>query len=166
MKCKKIQNLIATGYLDGELDIHTKASVDAHLSSCEQCRMFYKTLVRVTVEPFKAVVPVEPPKEVWSGIESAIRREKEKRNIFITLKTNLQALFYIPKPAYVFATVMVIVLCAGVFTKIHFEKQELYQAYLDAESEAFAKLFNATADKEPIDNDDIGFGTTIEKYFM
>jgi len=164
MKCKKIQDLIAAGYLDGELDLQTKSAIDTHVSSCKQCRLFHEAAVRLTVEPFKRVTPVKPPEEIWAGIENALSKKKERISIFNAFKNNLQAFFYIPKPAYIFATVMVIMLCVGIFTKTHLDRQELYQAHLDAENEAFARLFNGNADQDT--NNGVNFDTIIERYFM
>lgn len=166
MNCNKIQNLIATDYIDGEIDIKTKTFIDTHLKSCERCKVFYANLTRIAVEPFKVITQSNPPKEIWSGVESAIRQNKEKENILIILKDNLQALFYIPKPAYVFATAMAVVLCVGVLAKIYIGKQELPQAHLYEEGEEFAYIINGAQGSELTSDTDIGFDTAIEKYFM
>ena len=40
MKCKKIQEIILTDYLDGQLDEKQRSSLGRHLAECKSCKEF------------------------------------------------------------------------------------------------------------------------------
>ena len=50
-------------YIDGELDAHLCAEIEAHLAGCENCRILVDTL-RKTIYLYRQQSPVEMPADV------------------------------------------------------------------------------------------------------
>ncbi len=50
-------------------------SAHPHLESCDRCRAFVAELEAIAQAARELFPSVEPPDEVWQGIESAIKRE-------------------------------------------------------------------------------------------
>ena len=61
MNCRKIQKLLMTDYIDGELKEKMRIKILNHLAACEECRQFEKTLQKETVSLFKAAEKKTPP---------------------------------------------------------------------------------------------------------
>ena len=75
MKCNDIQELIKTDYVDGELSDSLAKEVKTHIMACESCAKLEARLLKLQ-QPFKQTELMEPPKKLWSAIESEITREK------------------------------------------------------------------------------------------
>lgn len=63
-------------YVDDALAATERAAVDAHLSTCAECRELVAGL-RSVVAAVSALKPVEPPRAAWSRIERTIRGEHD-----------------------------------------------------------------------------------------
>jgi hypothetical protein len=50
-------------------------SAHPHLESCDRCRAFVAELEAIAQAARELFPSVEPPDEVWQGIESALKRE-------------------------------------------------------------------------------------------
>lgn len=60
-----------SGYLAGDVDVHERVRIDAHLAECAECREVLSGLERV-VTLAREVADVEPPRDLWPGIEAAL----------------------------------------------------------------------------------------------
>ncbi len=58
-------------YLDGDLGPHERASADAHLASCAECRALLEEL-RAVKDRAGALVDPPTPDDLWAGIASRI----------------------------------------------------------------------------------------------
>ena len=76
----------------------------------------------------------------------------------------LKTLLYIPKPAFAIVTVLILLLAIGTVTKVKINDQAARNADISGQAEYFDYLTEITADRSI--NDNGGFGTQIEKYFM
>lgn len=74
MKCKKIQDIIITDYIDNELDGKARAVIHCHLAACKACREFLGSLTAV-VKPFRDAEPSSPPDFLWGKIKAGLERE-------------------------------------------------------------------------------------------
>jgi len=109
MKCEKIQGLLKTDFLDGELDKKLKSYIQNHIDSCDSCKTLWANLYQKTVAPFKNLKEIKPPESVWSRIEKeTLAGAKEPFSLLDWLKDKLPPLFYFPKPAYAFAAMVLI----------------------------------------------------------
>jgi hypothetical protein len=59
------------GYLEGDLAPEEQAAADAHLASCAVCRAVLAEL-RTIVAQAASLAPLNPPRDLWAGIESRI----------------------------------------------------------------------------------------------
>jgi len=73
MKCKKIQDIIATDYTDDELDSTGRAAIDGHLAACKECRVFQESLTAV-IKPLRDAEASFPPDFLWSRIKNGLER--------------------------------------------------------------------------------------------
>jgi putative zinc finger protein len=62
-------------YLDDELDAEDRASIDAHLATCSDCRRLLDELRRV-VTTAQALPPRSPASELWPGVADRISRPR------------------------------------------------------------------------------------------
>ena len=64
-------------YVDEALPAKERETVDAHLSTCAECRELVAGL-RSVLMAVSALKPVEPPRAAWARIEKTIRSENTK----------------------------------------------------------------------------------------
>jgi predicted anti-sigma-YlaC factor YlaD len=74
MNCGDYQQQIGEA-LDGALDPHAQAALDAHLASCEICRGVQADLQRIRLLA-GTLEQIPPPPEVWPRIAAAIETER------------------------------------------------------------------------------------------
>ena len=120
MNCNKVQELLMTDYLDGELKPENEDGVKKHLETCSQCKAFEQTLRQNVVEPFKNLEEIQPPPSVWTKIHATITEEEQKKrqgefNWLDWLKEKLNLIFLFPRPAYTLATICVIAILVTTF---------------------------------------------------
>ncbi|MBM4128995.1 MAG: zf-HC2 domain-containing protein, partial [Nitrospira sp.] len=60
MNCEKIQELILTDYLDGEIDKRQEEFIKQHLATCIGCQEFLSIAQKTVVEPFLNAGKVTP----------------------------------------------------------------------------------------------------------
>lgn len=164
MRCKKVQELILTDYLDGEMDPAGKEELDTHLKECSGCRSFESAVRKNLIEPFNAVEKETPPISIWHNISEAIQKEQEKAadNPVAGLLRRLRSLLVFPKPTFALATVTAVIIMALVVTKLQPPKQSEVDSYLEEQTLFLDSLeadingsFNGTY-----------LGTSIEEYFL
>lgn len=166
MNCKRIQELLITDYSDGEISERLKRMVERHLSICNECRQFEQAVLKTTIEPFKKAQKIKPPNYVWSQIKETIIKEKSRQpeRVLVNLRDFLYRILYIPKPAFVIATAMVVILVAIIVTRMPFDNQKMVNGYLEEQM-----VFLSYLDTDELgyyDEDYIDLGTSIEEYFF
>ena len=70
MSCEEFQAHLPELIGSGE-----DASAHPHLESCDRCRALLDELETIAQAARELFPTVEPPDEVWQGIESALKRE-------------------------------------------------------------------------------------------
>ena len=157
MKCKRIQDLIMSDYIDGELKGHLLKKVQEHLLSCPECKQFEQSLQKEAIAPFKEADQIKPPESVWEEIRGTVLEEElQRKGVFATIKNGLDYCLHIPKPALAFATVAVLIVLTLVFARLPFGGRN---GYLAGDTDVFSYL--------DIDESSyVDFDTTIEEYFM
>lgn len=146
MNCKKARELFLTDFIDMQLKIGPHKHLQEHLDSCHKCRLFYESLLKKAVEPFKNIEQITPPDFIWERIKEQLQTEERKQqaSAFDYLRSFLQLVFNIPKP--VFATMAVTVFVLAVTTTVvlsfhsriglnnYFEEQNAFLNNLDYNS--------------------------------
>jgi anti-sigma factor RsiW len=165
MKCKQIQELILTDYLDGQMNREQRGQLEAHLTGCSHCKEFEAMARRTVIEPFKEAERFEPPDAVWHQIKEQIeQREQGNTNPFVDLIVRIKSFFHIPKPVFAAATIMTALLIAVVLIKSAPEKGEMPNLKFEEQIEYMAYLVEGS-DQFSLDQDE-AYGTSIEEYFL
>jgi len=125
MRCERIQDLILSDYIDGQVDESNRRLVAEHIEGCSACREFEAAVRAKAVEPFKDARKAEVPVYLWEGIRRKIAAEGRTTGVLtgvaMTLRRGLEGLLRIPKPAVAFAFVAVLII-AIVIAQPYFEK--------------------------------------------
>ena len=167
MNCKRIQELLMTDYSDGEISAGLRRIIERHLSICKECKQFEQAVRKTTIEPFKKAQEIKPADYVWDQIKETIIKEKshQPEGMFVNLRGFLHRIFYIPKPAFVLATAVVVILAAIIVTRLSFDNQKMVNGYLGEQMAFFTYLDTNELDYYD-DEDYVGLGTSIEEYFF
>lgn len=161
MNCERIQDLILTDYLDDQMDKSQKKYLEEHLSSCPQCMEFARIAKKAAFEPFVNAEKLSPPGSVWSNIQGSILAEQQGRtNFLVNLLDRFGWGSPIPRPAFAFASVMIMVLLVGTLTeyKIH------QRVSAKEQIEYLSSLTNPSETSSG--NGGQGFDTAVEQYFL
>lgn len=176
MKCTEARALLASDYIDGELDGDARGEVVRHLEACVGCRQYEETVRRAAVEPFRNAPRDTAPASLWPKVRRGIQREREG-GVRAAL-CRLRRSFFVPAAAYAAAfaaaaVIAVMFLARAPFTgpggtrapssdseELHAYIQEQFSilAYQDANgAENFANGNGAGS---------ANFGTVVEEYLM
>jgi anti-sigma factor RsiW len=88
MKCKEIQEIISTDFVDGLLSDKQKGDIESHLSECQECRNYHEKLVFSAILPFRNAQSYKPPYYAWQKIKNRIL-EEDKIEFFPQLFNSL-----------------------------------------------------------------------------
>ncbi len=72
MKCREVQDLIVTDFLDGEASSEKKARVEEHLSGCVSCREYFSIVSKMESGLQSAPVK-DAPEHLWGVIRDKIQ---------------------------------------------------------------------------------------------
>lgn len=162
MQCKKIQELLKTDYLDGEVNQRDQQCIREHLAQCADCRRLKEELLAQRVS-FQKAEYKQPPERIWQNIHDTIvsERLKEEKNFLSGIFERLRKLIFVPRPVFALAgslaAIIFTVIIAG--TIIQGGRQSSNR---DNGLESFADYaLNG-------ENEDLlyGLGTNIEEYFL
>ena len=76
MNCNRVRDIIATDYIDQELDERTLSVIENHLRDCATCRAYKEALVAVAVNPLRGQEIIQPPAGLWIRIQEELARGK------------------------------------------------------------------------------------------
>ena len=167
MKCKEIQELIMTDYLDGELSREHQLMIDDHLGHCPECRKTAQSAKSLSRD-FAPLKDANLDREViWQNIKNALEEDRASSVIYSPGSGSpslLENLFKRFKPSFVFATMAVLLIMFSVFVvqertkmaQLTPEEKIEYLAYLEDEA---ALDGNA---EDILDEDQLA----IEAYFL
>jgi predicted anti-sigma-YlaC factor YlaD len=163
MNCKKARELIMTDYSDGELSRALTKKIERHLLICSECRQLTLELRKRAIEPFKKAEEVKPSDSVWYQIREAIAsgESQQPEGFLAYLRDIWRGAYYLPRPVYATAAVMVIILAVTVFARQPLTKQKLVNQYLKEEMEFLVNLRS-----EPKKNSSDTLATKIEMSFL
>ena len=151
MNCRRIQKLLMTDYIDGELNEKMRISILNHLATCDKCKQFEKTLQKETVSPFKAAEKKTPPDFIWEKIRSRIIADEE--SAFKVIR--------IFKPAFAIPAIAVVILIAILVVRFPLIGRTTLNTYITDQTEFIMDL-----GQNGIDVPDEGLGTSIEQFLL
>jgi len=164
MKCRDIQDMILTDYLDGQIDPKKKGIVESHLKECAACREFLVTATEAVIKPFDHSESRVPPESIWQGIQDVIHREQEVEvsNPFYDVLERMKVLLTMPRTMRAMATVAVVLLITvTLFKGINYRQQQIARA----SQEEMEYLSYLSGTSEMLDGNG-GYDTDIEAYFL
>jgi len=166
MKCKQVQELILTDYLDDRLRGEQKNRIQRHLESCHACREFEFSARKELLQTFQKVAKFNPPEQLWENIKENIQAQKqeaaeERLNGFWE---RVKAGFHFPRPSFVFAT-LVVMIFAGVMLTRAFMNIEKIQGPESLGHVQYLLSLSETDDQSTTQGNG-GYGTEIEEFFL
>ncbi len=163
MNCKKIKEIVATDYIDGQLDIAVRQEIEKHLTQCKGCREFALELEEESKFLLEGLEQFVPPESVWHNIEDFVTSKRESFDLRSIPARVFEFLGGFRKPAFALASSLVILIVAlsilrqpqgGQEVTAYFEDGAEFIFYLSDESE------------NGFGSESGGFGTAIEEYFL
>ncbi|MEE9605655.1 MAG: zf-HC2 domain-containing protein [Candidatus Scalindua sp.] len=165
MNCKKVKELILTDYLDGQVNEEQKRQIEKHLASCGPCKEYELLAKKTVIDPFNNAKRIRPSEVVWHKIKEQIEEEQQElASPFADLIRRIKSFLYVPKPAFVVATIMVVLLIIVTIIKLPSEKQEIVKVSPEKQIECMTYLLRVF--NQDSTNETNGFGTSIEEYFL
>lgn len=165
MKCKKVQELILTDYLDDQMKNNKKVRLEEHMARCSACKEFFLAAGKVGNELFSKAGKDEAPELVWRRVKEAVITEQQKKAVFpYKVFEKIKYAFYIPNPALAFVTILALVVIFGAITKLMVHNQYLFRTGVQEQIEYLDYSADALTDVSA--SDETGLGTSIEKYFL
>ncbi len=167
MKCEYVKELILTDYMDGQLGKEQKTHIEEHLAICRGCREYELLTKKAFVEPFNNLERHNPPESAWHKIREQIEEElplQEPTNSFADLMRRIKTFLYIPKPAFVVTTIIVLLLAVITVIKLQPEDQKIAKVNPESQIECITYLITVFDQDTVNGNDD--FGTSIEELFL
>ena len=162
MQCKKIQELLKTDYLDGEVSPQEEQFIKEHLQQCPECGRLEKELQAQRML-FQGAKRTQVPERIWYNIRDAIvteRLNQEEVALSREILERLKNLIFARRPVFVLATSLsVIILLAVIATtfvqnKVFLSKQNAAESIVG---------YSLNAENEYVLYD---LGTSIEEYFL
>ena len=167
MKCEYVKELILTDYLDEQLGKEQKTQIEKHLTICKGCKEYELLTRTAVVEPFNNLKRHNPPEAAWHKIREQIEEElplQEPTNSFADLIRKVKTFLYIPKPAFVVTTIIVLLLAVITVMKLQPEDQKIVKVNPESQIECITYLISVFDQETVNGNDD--FGTSIEELFL
>ena len=161
MKCKDIQELLESDYLDGESSSGIAQEIKTHLALCAQCRDLEQKLA-ADREIFKKSRRFEPPERVWQNIRAAIASENDEADDLVGpgVIERLKLLIWPPKPVFAWSGALTILIVAAIATGGLLQNFRL-AARLNDEEILADYSFNGEGAEHFA-----SLGTNIEEYFL
>lgn len=164
MHCNRVQELIATDYMDLELQGAEHGRVKSHIDQCVSCREYYQEIVHVSRIPFRDTPPLSPPEAVWNRIQAVIDSRQPEApparhlNWSAALETFLPRLSALmPKPAWGAMAFGMMLLAALVVVR-PFEPKPEQQTILGEEFLYLAGIDSGILDEE---GEELGMGLEL-----
>ena len=159
MKCKKMEEIILTDYIDGNLKGRILEEMEAHLVSCPGCRALAEE-AKAAGKLLRSVPKQEAPPEVWHKIRDEISAAPARRFFPEIALENLRYHFLRLRPAVVLVTATALLFF--VLTAVRLIPQSNYPATNIVKDDILSISYNT--DEE--DTAEYDLGTPAEMFFL
>jgi anti-sigma factor RsiW len=161
MRCKQIQELLKSDYLDGEAIDKEQQLVKEHLAQCGECRRLEQELQAQRMV-FRDVKPKKAPESIWQNIRENILEEQNNQEASVNpgILERLRELLFAPRPVFALATAFAVLLFIAVFTGVMIQRNRSLGKENFPESIA---NYSGNGESSDLLYD---LGTDIEKYFL
>ena len=159
MNCKKMEKLILTDYIDGNLKGRALEETELHIRSCPSCHALTEEL-RAAGKLFRAVPQEAAPSEVWHKIRAEISAAPVRNHFPEAVLAYARYYLSHLRPAVVIASAAVLLLFALAAVRLMPHKN--YLETMAAQDDILAISY--TSDEE--DASEYDFGTPAEMFFL
>ncbi len=170
MNCRKIQEIILTDYMDGQLDDKHKCAIEEHLAHCQHCKEFASIAQERVVKPFINVEKQEVPVVIWDQVRAEIRaRQEAKTNLIAEICQRLSSIRELvavpifPRPVFALASVVTLILMIGILPQFMMNNPAVKIDEV-GQVEYLSLLTDVSGGVSGSESADLG--TPIEKYFL
>ena len=161
MRCKQIQGLLKSDYLDGEAGQREERQIKEHLAHCPDCRGVEKELQAQRML-FQKAEQQPVPERVWQNVRDVIVTERlnqesgANRGIIRQLKESTM----VPRPVFVLAGALTVIILVLALSGTFIQKNQSLSKVNIAESIVGYSLNGESGDFS------YDLGTNIEEYFL
>lgn len=153
MNCKEIQDLILTDYADNEVTGAVRRQVQEHIAVCPACRTLEASVCDAALRPLQEAPKAEVPPHLWWQIKSAVQTRQERR-AGVPVLERIRHLLAMPRPAFAFSTVVVLLAFGLLFVRPYFsggtERRQLAELAIEDQIDYFA-YGNGWGDNDALD---------------
>ena len=164
MQCKDAQELILTDYLDGDMNEEQKKGLKVHMADCPKCCEFAVHAESTVIAPFEDAPVQQPSPQVWQNIKESIEEQQRATNPVADFFEKLKGIVFAPRPAFAFATVLVIALLTVKLFLPTDQSNQIVQ--VDVNGEEIEYVVYVMSDIDDSGDESDGYGTDIEEYFL
>lgn len=160
MLCARIQEILKTDYLDGELNPQEERRILEHLKQCPGCQALEKEL-RTQSSLFKEAKQQQVPERLWQNIRDSIYSQglTQEQGMIRGIAERLKGLIFMPRPAFALAGALSVVILVVFLAGSIIQKER----YTHQEEEAAFALYSQNGENG---DQALGLGTSIEEYFL
>jgi len=163
MKCKDIQELLCSDFLDKELSDEQQKKVRAHIDACSACQQFEEMVSAAAVQPLQGSAEVTPPPYMLKRIKNAIEQNRKPALLSVVhaIYERIIELLTIPRPVLVVATTIVAVVIVTV--AVYMPTINTY----NADTSVGTQMINLVSfNGEEMESEQVEFNSIIEAYFL
>lgn len=158
MRCRKVQELLKSDYLDCQVKQSEERLVKDHLAHCAQCRKLEEELLEQRVF-LKNAKRMAVPEGLWQNIRQNIINEELEQASGILER--LRDYLFAPRRVFVLASALTAVIFAMVFFNLTLQNKQIAGKLDNADS--YAAVYSLSGENE---GSFYNLGTNIEEYFL
>ena len=163
MNCRKIQGIILTDYMDGQLDDKHKRLIEEHLAHCHHCKEFAGIARERVVKPFINMEKQEVPAVIWDQVREEIVARQEKAVSVLDFLKKLVPVINFPRPVFALASIVTLIFMIGILPQLMMNNPAVKIDEV-GQVEYLSFLTDASGDFSASESADLG--TPIEIYFL
>jgi len=161
MRCRKIQELLKTDYLDGQVNPRQGQDIKEHLAKCRQCRRLEGELLAQRML-FQGAKRKQVPERVWQNIRDTIITERltQEHSLSGNILQRLRESILAPRPVFALAGALTVAIFVLVLSGVFIQNRRSLSKVNVGESIVGYSLNGESGDFV------YDLGTEIEEYFL
>ncbi len=129
MNCKRMQDVILTDYIDGQLSSQRVRDVEYHLAQCASCRVLAQDARKNIDDAFSGVKNTKVDDFVWIRIKNKIEQQESIEHLSVSRVDVLKSFVY-PFKRWAVALGIFLILGLSMLVRQNLGQQEPYLTYI------------------------------------